>query len=125
MSGRDNKWMPAAYFSHQTRRPESRYLATMLEALAVLQTVNHYLLLLVWEVFYCVTDNKALCSLNTSHTSSNMTRRLALKIQPWDINCVYVQDKDNQMAEALSQQEWPDREDSPGAGGQTCEGSFT
>ena len=39
---RHGSWKAAAYFSRQLRGPEQRYLATELEALAVVESINHF-----------------------------------------------------------------------------------
>ena len=39
---RDSKWEAAAFYSRQTRGAEQRYLATELEALALVETIRHF-----------------------------------------------------------------------------------
>ena len=38
----EGEWQAAAYFSRQTRCAETRYSTTELEALAVVETIEHF-----------------------------------------------------------------------------------
>ena len=117
---RDGDWTAAAYYSRQTRGAETRYSATELEALALVETVSHFSYYLYGHEFSAFTDHHALLSLKHSERLNGRLKRLALKLQPWRVNIQYLPGKDNQLADALSRQEWRhiEREiPSAGAGG--------
>ena len=60
---RDGEWKPVAYCSRQTRGAERHYSATELEALAVVETIQHFSYYLYGKEFVTFTDHRALCSL--------------------------------------------------------------
>ena len=117
---RDGEWTAAAYYSRQTRGAETRYTATELEALALLETVSNFSYYLYGHEFKAFTDHHALLSLKHSERLNGRLKRLALKLQPWRVNIEYLPGKENQLADALSRQEWRHNElerISSGAGG--------
>ena len=117
---RNEEWIAAAYYSHQTRGAETRYSATELEALALVETIVHFSYYLYGHDFEAYTDHHALLSLKNSERLNGRLKRLALKLQPWRVKIHYLPGKDNQLADALSRQEWRhtnQEETSSGAGG--------
>ena len=117
---REGEWMAAAYYSRQTKGAETRYSATELEALALVDTILHFSYYLYGHKFHAFTDHHALLSLKHSERLNGRLKRLALKLQPWRVNIEYLPGKDNQLADALSRQEWRHKEldkTSSGAGG--------
>ena len=117
---RDGEWVAAAYYSRQTRGPETRYSATELEALALVETILHFSYYLYGHDFTAFTDHHALLSLKHSERLNGRIKRLALKLQPWRVSIEYLPGKENQLADALSRQEWRhtnQEETSSGAGG--------
>ena len=117
---RDGEWMAAAYYNRQTRGAETRYSATELEALALVETIVHFSYYLYGHEFHAYTDHHALLSLKHSERLNGRLKRLALKLQPWRVIIEYLPGKDNQLADALSRQEWRHNEQdkiSSGAGG--------
>ena len=63
---RDDRWTAAAYYSRQTRGAETRYSATELEALAMVETIVHFSYNLYGHEFSAFTDHHALMSLKKS-----------------------------------------------------------
>ena len=121
---RDGEWTAAAYYSRQTRGAETRYSATELEALALVETVSHFSYYLYGHNFYAYTDHHALLSLKNSERLNGRLKRLALKLQPWRVDIQYLPGKDNQLADALSRQEWRYRESETSSGaGETADSS--
>ena len=133
---REGEWVAAAYYSRQTRGAETRYSATELEALALVDTILHFSYYLYGHEFCAYTDHHALLSLKKSERLNGRLKRLALKLQPWRVKIEYLPGKENQLADALSRQEWRQTEqihtnqdetssgaggpgDIPGAGGVT------
>ena len=117
---RDDGWTAAAYYSRQTRGAETRYSATELEALAMVETIVHFSYYLYGHEFSAFTDHHALLSLKKSERLNGRLKRFALKLQPWNVEIRYLPGKDNQLADALSRQEWRQAETdtaSSGAGG--------
>jgi len=82
---RDGEWMPAAFFSRQTREPETRYSASELEALAVVAVVKHFSSYLYGRDFVVYTDHKPLCALLTSDHLNGRLKRFSTKLQPWKV----------------------------------------
>ena len=121
---RDGQWLPAAYYSRQTKGPEVRYLATELEVLAVAETLNNFAYYLYGRTFVVFTDHKPLCHLLTSERLNARLRRLSLKLQQWLLTIEYVKGVENRAADALSRQEILDETVFPGiqSGGGGCEG---
>jgi len=103
---RGDKWKPVAYHSRQTRGAERNYSASELEALSLVMMVHHFSYYLYGLLFKAFTDHRALCSLLTSETDNGHLRRLAMKLQPWQITICYLPGADNGLANALSRQEW-------------------
>ena len=103
---REGEWEVAAYYSRQTRGAETRYSATELEALALVETIIHFSYYLYGHTFVAFTDHHALLSLKRSDRLNGRLKRLALKLQPWDVDVQYLPGKENLLADALSRQEW-------------------
>ena len=103
---REGEWMAAAYYSRRTKGAETRYSATELEALALVDTIVHFSYYLYGHEFHAFTDHHALLSLKHSERLNGRLKRLALKLQPWRVIIQYLPGKDNQLADALSRQEW-------------------
>ena len=60
---REGWWEAAAFCTWQTRGAEQRYSATELEALALVETVEHFSYYLYGKLFSVFTDHKPLCQL--------------------------------------------------------------
>ena len=107
---REGEWLAAAYYSRQTRGAETRYSATELEALALVDTIVHFSYYLYGHSFSAFTDHHALLALKRSERLNGRLKRLALKLQPWNVDIHYLPGKENQLADALSRQEWRHKE---------------
>ena len=103
---REGEWLAAAYYSRQTRGAETRYSATELEALALVDTIIHFSYYLYGHSFSAFTDHHALMSLKRLERLNGRLKRLALKLQPWNVDIQYLPGRENQLADALSRQEW-------------------
>ena len=102
---RQDEWRPAAYYSRQLRGAEQRYSATELEALALVETINHFSHYLYGRTFDAFTDHKPLESLMTSKRLNPRLARLSLKLQHWLVSIVYLPGELNTLADALSREE--------------------
>ena len=104
---RDRKWEVAAFYSRQTRGAKQRYLATELEALALVATIDHFAYYLYGRNFVAYTNHKPLCQLLTSDRLNPRLRRLSMKLQHWLVKVEYLPGRENGMADALSREERP------------------
>ena len=102
---RDEQWEAAAFFSRQIRGAEQRYLATELEALALVESVKHFSYYLYGRVFTAYTDHKPLCQLLTSDRLNPRLRKIAMKMQHWLVSIEYLPGRENGFADALSREE--------------------
>ena len=114
---REGEWKPVAYHSRQTRGTERSYSASELEAFILVTMIKHFSNYLYGRACKAFTDHKALCSLLTSETDNRRLRRLAMKLQPWQVSICYLRGADNRLADALSRQEWSEGGASSGIGG--------
>jgi len=55
---RENTWEPAAFFSRQLRGAEQQYSTTEMEALAVVESINHFAYYLYGHAFNVYSDHK-------------------------------------------------------------------
>ena len=78
---REGDWQPAAFFSRQLRGAEQHYSATELEALALAETVGHFVYYLYGRRFTAYTDHKPLEQLLTSTRLNPRLQRLSYKLQ--------------------------------------------
>ena len=81
-----------------------------LEALALVDTIVHFSYYLYGHSFSAFTDHHALLALKRSERLNGRLKRLALKLQPWNVDIHYLLGKENQLADALSRQEWRHKE---------------
>jgi len=102
---REDQWEAAAFFSRQLRGAEKRYSATELEALALVATVEHFAYYLYGREFMAWTDHKPLLQLLTSDRLNSRLRRMAHKLQQWNVTIDYIQGELNGLADALSREE--------------------
>ena len=102
---RDGEWQAAAYYSRQLKGPEQRYSATEMEALAMLETINHFNYYLYGRSFRVYTDHKPLLQLLTSEHLNPRLRRFAYKLQHWLLEVCYLPGEENSLADALSREE--------------------
>ena len=102
---RRDAWATAAFYSRQTCGLERRYLASELEALAVVESVRHFSPYLYGQKFVVYTDLKLLCSLLTSDHLNGRLKRFSTKLQPWMIRLEYLPGVDNTLADALSRKD--------------------
>ena len=100
---RDGEEFPVAYYSRKLKPRETRYSATELEGLAVVNAVQHfYVYLVAQKNFTIVTDHRALVFLNTARHANGRLARWALALQPYSFTVVYRPGKMNSNADALS-----------------------
>lgn len=110
---REENELPVAFFSRQLRDRETRYSATELECLAVLESIRHFEVYLIGRQFALITDHKALESLFTSKVLNRKLTRWALYLQEFDFVPKYRPGITHQNADGLSRQAWS--KDSPRA----------
>ena len=101
---RDGEILPASFYSRQLRGAEVRYSATKLDALAVVESIKHFLHYLYGRKFTVMTDHKPLTSLMTSKTLNRRLHGMALKLMEPDMVIEYRQGAENENADGLSRQ---------------------
>ena len=103
---RDRVELPVGFFSRQLKEVETRYLATELECLAVVDTVRHFEVYLHGQPFNLETDHKALESLLSSEVLNRRLMRWGLYLQEFPISIKYRPGTKNGNADGLSRQAW-------------------
>ena len=93
---------PVAYYSRKLQPRETRYSATELEGLAVVDAVLHYDAYLVTHPFVIETDHCALQFLNTAQHANGRIARWALRLQPYTFSIRYRPGSANSNADAFS-----------------------
>ncbi len=78
---RKDVWLPAAFFSRQTKGAEKCYSATELEALELVESVQHFATHLYGNEFVAWMDHRALVSLMTSPRLNPRLKRFVFKLQ--------------------------------------------
>ena len=124
----EGEHLPVAFFSRQLREPETRYLATELEGLAVYAAIVHFAHFLFGHHFTVITDHKALLAIRSSKVLNQRLQGWALKLQELSFDIVYRQWKKNGAADGLSRQRKTPRTDQEqdqiqNRGGEGAEGS--
>ncbi len=102
---RNDIWMPCSSFSRKLIPRERKFSATELEALALLETVEHFSL-------YLFTDHQALSGILDGIPSSSKLTRWKLKLADYDIVIEHIKGLHNPIADSLSWQGWSEP-DSP------------
>ena len=104
---REGDWQPAAFFSRQLKGAEQRYSATELEALVLVETIQHFAYYLYGRDFVAYTDHKPLEQLMTSSRLNPHLRHISFKLQHWMVTLTYIPGELNTLADALSREERP------------------
>ncbi len=97
--------MPVAFYFRQLQPREQQYVVTELEALALLDYVQHFSFYLCGRHFKVYSDHKALVSLS-SPKLNNRLWRWRLILMDYDFEIIYVHGKDNVLPDSLSRQGW-------------------
>ena len=93
-------------YSRQLRDAETRYSATELECLVVVEAVRHFEVL-HGRPFNVETDHRALESLLSSRVRNRkLTTRRALFLQEFPVTITCRSGKKNQNTDGLSRQAW-------------------
>ncbi len=109
---RNDIWMPCSFFSRKLIPRERKISATELEALALLETVEHFRLYLAGRQFKAFTDHQALSGILDGVPSSSKLTRWKLKLADYDIAIEHIKGLHNPIADSLSRQGWSEP-DSP------------
>ena len=104
-----------AYFSRKLLPRESNYPITELEALAIVEAVQHFNVYLIANSFTVVTDHRALVYLNQMNNGSIRLTRWSHALQLYDCTFVYRKETENHVADYLSRAS--DAEDDSGSTG--------
>ena len=99
---RNKEELPVAFFSRQLRDPETRYSATEIECLAVVEAIHHFEIFLDGQRFKVQTDHRALEHLFTAKLLNRRLSRWALHLQGFDFIMQYHAGKFNGNADAMS-----------------------
>ena len=81
---REGKEYPVCFFSRQLRGTEKNYSAMEIEALGVVEAVEHWAHFLYGQRFEVLTDHRALCYLTTSQHLNKRLRGFALRLTMYD-----------------------------------------
>ena len=108
---RDNQELPAVFYSRKLNDAETRYAATELECLAVVECVKQFEVHLDGKRFALQTDHKALESLHRSKLLDKRLARWAMRFQGFDFVISYRPGKANGNADGLSRQAWSPEND--------------
>ena len=100
-----------AFFSRQLKDRETRYTATEIECLAVVEALRHFGVYLIGRHFVLETDHQALSGLLSPRCSNKRLNRWALQLQEHDFTARYKPGKMNGNADGLSRQAWQGEED--------------
>ncbi len=103
---RSGNELPVGYYSRQLLDRETRYSATELECLAVLNSIKHFSYYLYGRHFVVKTDHKALTSLFSSSTLHNCLWRWRIQLLDYDFDISYRPGVENSIPDALSRQGW-------------------
>ena len=103
---RSGCFLPVAFYSRQLRERESRYAATELEGLAVVESVKYFEIHLFGRCFVIYTDHAALTHLFSSSVLNVKLWRWALYLQQFSITFKHVPGSFNVVADCLSRQPW-------------------
>ncbi len=104
---RSDAWMPCSFFSRQLLSREQKFSATELEALALLETIEHFKLYLAGRDFVAFTDHQALSGVLDGVPPSSKLARWKHKLAEYSVNIVYIKGAQNPVADSLSRQGWP------------------
>ena len=110
---REGKEVPVAFYSRQMKERETRYSATEIECLAVLESIRHFEVHLIGRHFTLQTDHKAVESLLTSKVLNRRLTRWALYLQEFCFTSQYRPGSQNANADGLSRQAWEQIEEIP------------
>ena len=99
---REGLWDTAAFCSRQTKGAKQRYLATELEALALVDIVKHFSYNLYGKQFTVFTGHKPLCHLLSSKWTNPRLRHISINWQHWLLNIEYLPGKENGFADVRS-----------------------
>ncbi len=89
---RGSEEFPVAFFSRQLRGTEKNYSITELESLALVSSVCHFEHYLYGQSFVACMDHKPCFALISAGHLKKHLRRLALKLQEYDVELRYDQD---------------------------------
>ncbi|KAI4292759.1 hypothetical protein PAPHI01_2033 [Pancytospora philotis] len=95
------KECPVSFFSKKTSDAQSRYSATQLELLAVVETLRHYRHYLIHKPFVLRTDHQALLALKHTTDQNSMLFRWSLFLSDFSFDVEYIKGESN-PADALS-----------------------
>ena len=99
---KDGVTYPIAFYSRKLTPTESRYAATELETLAIIEAVKHFDIYLRGTRFQVETDHRALEFIKTMKRGSPKLMRWAALLQEYDCSITYRPGENNQVADALS-----------------------
>ena len=99
---RGGETRPVAYFSRKLLPRERSYPITELEALAIVDAIEHFAVYLAASKFTVVTDHRALTYFNKMNNRSIRLTRWSHTLQPYDCVFKYRKGKENQVADYLS-----------------------
>ena len=99
---KEGETFPVAFYSRKLTPVESRYAATELEALAIIEAIRHFEIYLKGACFIIETDHKALEFIQTMKRGSPKLMRWAALLQEHNCTLTYRPGTTNAVADALS-----------------------
>ncbi len=101
---RSDVTLPVTFYSRQLCPRESRYSATELEALTMVDTIKHFSFYLHGRPFTVLSDHRALEQFFISPRLNNRLWRWRIQLMDFDFQINYVEGRKNSVPDALSQQ---------------------
>ena len=98
--------LPVVFYSRQLRDRETRYTATELECLGVVEAIRLFEVYLVGSQFTLVTDHQALQFVLSNKCPNRHLTRWSLLLQGFSFTCTYRPGRELENADSLSRQNW-------------------
>lgn len=97
----DNRYELVSFFSKKLNDAQSKYTATQLELLAVIEILDHFKPYLMYKKFTLRTDHRASLALKNTKCPDSMLFRWSLFLTEFDYNIEYIKGEEN-PADVLS-----------------------
>ncbi|MGL5709061.1 MAG: pol polyprotein, partial [Aeromonas sp.] len=92
---KEGEEIPVSFFSKTLNDAQSRYSATQLELLAVIETLRHFKHYLIHKRFLLKTDHEALLALNHTKNRNSMLFRWSLLLSDFDFDIEHIKGENN------------------------------
>jgi len=99
---KDNNYRPVAYYSRTLNPAQRNYSPTDREALALVESCEHFKQLLQGHKYVACTDHNALTYIYKNQDTTPRLTRYFLRLSPFELTVQYKKGKDNIAADLLS-----------------------